>query len=236
VSDVNGERRVYHSPVRDESARRTRRAIVAAASKLFVERGYVAASLREVAEIAGVARPTVAAAFGSKPALLRQVLDEALAGDDEPVPVAQRPWFAPIWHATSPQAVLTAYAKICTLINRRAARIFEVVHRAADEATEIAELWDTLLRNRRAGAEMVVRRVIQTGSLRSDLDLEHAIDSLWTLNDPTHYANLVLARHWPEADYERWLGNQMCAAVLGDVTAPEPHLDQSHIDVVDTGL
>ena len=89
---------------------------MAAASELFVERGYTAASLREVAEVAGVARPTVAAAFGSKPALLRQVLDEALAGDDEPVPVTQRPWFAPVWQAGDPHGVC------CTILPPGSAR------------------------------------------------------------------------------------------------------------------
>ncbi len=177
VPDVNAGRRSYHSPVRAEAAQRTRRVIVAAASELFVERGYTAASLREVAEVAGVARPTVAAAFGSKPALLRQVLDEALAGDDEPVPVAQRPWFAPVWQAGDPRAVLTAYAGVCTVIGRRAARIFEVVHRAAGEGAEIAELWATLTRNRRAGAEMVVRRAVEMGPLRAGLTVEHAVDA-----------------------------------------------------------
>jgi AcrR family transcriptional regulator len=214
VPDVNQERRAYHSPVRAESARRTRGAIVAAAAELFVARGYTAASLRDVAEVAGVARPTVAAAFGSKPALLRQVVDEALAGDDEPVAVAQRPWFAPVWQATRPADVLAAYAGVCTLIGRRAARVFEVVHRAADEAPEIAELWATLTRNRRAGAEMVVERVIETGSLRAGLTVDRAVDALWILNDPAHYGALVLERHWPEADHSRWLSTQMCAALL----------------------
>lgn len=216
MPDVNAGRRPYHSPVRAEAARRTRRVIVAAASELFVERGYAAASLREVAEVAGVARPTVAAAFGSKPALLRQVLDEALAGDDEPVPVAQRPWFAPVWRATDPRGVLTAYAGVCTLIGARAARIFEVVHRAAGAAAEIAELWDTLLRNRRAGAEMVVLRAAETGPLRAGLTVDRAVDALWILNDPAHYATLVLERGWPEPDHRRWLAGQMCAAVLAE--------------------
>jgi AcrR family transcriptional regulator len=216
VSDVNSDRRSYHSPVRAESARRTRQAIVTAAGRLFVERGYTASSLRDVAEIAGVARPTVAAAFGSKPALLRQVLDEALVGDDRPVPVAERPWFGPVWQATHPAAVLDAYAGVCTLIGRRTARIFEVVHRAAGEASEIAELWDTLTRNRRAGADMVVRRAVETGPLRAGLALDQAVDSLWILNDPAHYATLVLERQWPEPDHRRWLGRQMCAALLDD--------------------
>lgn len=214
MSDVNGDRRGYHSPVRAESARRTRRAIVAAAGEMFVERGYAASSLRDIAEVAGVARPTVAAAFGSKPALLRQVVDEALAGDDEPVPVAQRSWFAPVWRASRPEAVLAAYAGVCTLIGRRAARIFEVVHRAAGEAAELAELWATLTGNRRAGAEMVARRALETGPLRAGLALDHAVDGLWVLNDPAHYAHLVLERGWPESEYRGWLAGQMCASLL----------------------
>jgi AcrR family transcriptional regulator len=214
VSAVNDARRAYRSPVRAEAARRTRQAIVAAAVELFVQRGYTATSLRDVAEIAGVARPTAAAAFGSKPALLRQVVDEALAGDDEPVPVAARPWFAPVWQANRPADVLAAYAAVCTLIGRRAARMFEVVHRAAGDAPEIADLWATLCRNRRAGAEMVVGRVRETGSLRAGLSVDRAVDVLWILNDPAHYAMLALDRGWPEPDYQQWLAAQMCAALL----------------------
>ena len=217
MSDVNsagGGRRTYHSPVRAEAARRTRRAVVSAAAELFVQRGYNAASLREVAEIAGVARPTVAAAFGSKPALLRQVVDEALAGDDEPVPVAERPWFAPVWTATDPPAVLDAYAQVCTVIGRRAARIFEVVRHAAGESPEIAELCDTLARNRRLGAAMPVRRITETGTLRPGLGIERAVDHVWVLNDPGHYGALVIDRLWPEHDYRNWLAEQLRAGLL----------------------
>ena len=237
MSDVNADRRSYHSPVRAESARRTRQAIVTAAATLFVERGYPAASLRDVAALAGVARPTAAAAFGSKPALLRQVLDEALAGDDEPVPVAQRPWFAPVWQATHPAAVLTAYAGVCTLIGSRAARIFDVVHRAAGDNAEIAELWATLTRNRRAGADMVVRKVIETGPLRAGLTVDQAVDSLWILNNPAHYADLVLDRRWPEPDFRVWLAHQMRAAVISTLTGPTTDVDRpAPTGGVDTGL
>jgi AcrR family transcriptional regulator len=90
-----GSVRRYSSPLREENARRTRQAIIAAAHQLFTERGYGATSLADIAAAAGVARPTPSAVFGSKPALLKEVLDQALAGDDEPVPVAQRPWFRP---------------------------------------------------------------------------------------------------------------------------------------------
>jgi hypothetical protein len=159
----------------------------------------------------------VTAAFGSKPALLRQILDEALAGDDEPVPVAQRPWFAPVLEATDPAAVLDAYAGVCTLIGSRAARMFEVVHRAAGDSPELTELWATLGRNRRSGAEMVVRRAVETGAVRDDIPADHVVDSLWMFNDPALYTALVVERGWPESGFTAWLAGQMRAAVLGRV-------------------
>ncbi len=213
MHDVNS-RRSYHSPVRAESARRTRQVIVAAARSLFLERGYTAASLREVAEVAGVARPTVAAAFGSKPALLRQILDEALAGDDEPVPVVERPWFAPVFAATDPAGVLDAYAGVCVLINARSAALFEVAHRASGESPELADLWATLVGNRRFGAARIVERAQELGPIRDDLAPAQVADALGTLNDPALYHALVLEKGWSEDDFRRWLTGQMHAAVL----------------------
>jgi AcrR family transcriptional regulator len=187
---------------------------VAAARTLFLERGYAAASLRDVAEVAGVARPTVAAAFGSKPALLRQIIDEALAGDDEPVPVVQRPWFAPVFEATDPGGVLDAYAGVCVLISARSAAVFEVAHRASSESPELAELWATLVGNRRFGAGAVVEHAGKLGPIRDDLRPEQVADSLWALNDPALYHDLVLEKGWSEGDFRRWLSRQMRAAVL----------------------
>jgi AcrR family transcriptional regulator len=218
MGDVkSGEtRRQYRSAVREEGALRTRQAIVAAAADLFVARGYAATSLADIALAAGVARPTVFAAFGSKSALLKQVLDEALAGDDEPVPVAQRPWFAPIWDATTPAAVLDAYAGVCLIIARRAARLFETVRRAADETADGAQHWRTLQNNRYAGAKMVVKRVAELGPLASHLDPDTATDVLWIFNDPAHYASLVLQRGWDEEVFRWWLAASMKHALLPD--------------------
>ncbi|WBB54290.1 TetR/AcrR family transcriptional regulator [Verrucosispora sp. WMMD573] len=207
--------RPYRSRIREENARRTRQAVVAAATDLFVARGYTATSLADVAAAAGVARPTVFAAFGSKAALLRQVLDEALAGDDEPVPVAQRPWYRPVWEATTGGEVLDAYAGVCTMIGGRTARVFETVRRAADSGPEVAEVWQTLLRNRRLGATMVVERVCALGGpLRQGADIEAAIDEVWFYNDPAHYGALVLARGWPEEVFRHWLGRSLRHALL----------------------
>lgn len=214
-ADVNGGRRPYRSALREEGARRTRRAVTAAAAELFVSQGYATTSLADVAVRAGVARPTVFAAFGSKAALLRQVLDEALAGDDDPVPVAERPWFRPVWEARTADAVLDAYASVCTIIGERAGRVFEVVRRAADTAPEIAELWAQTRDNRLAGARMVLDHLGTVGRLGPEVAPDRAVDRLWLLNDPAHFTALVQERGWTAEEYRGWLAAAMKAALLG---------------------
>jgi len=216
VADVKGDKqtRQYSSAVREEGARRTRRAVVAAATEVFTTRGYGATSLADIAAVAGVARPTVFAAFGSKCALLREVVNQALAGDDEPVPVAERPWFQPVWRATRQEAALDAYAAACTVIGARAARTFETARRAAGTAPDAAQLWEDVLANRRTGARSVVDHVASLGPLRSGLSRERATDLLWLLNDPLHYDALVHRCGWPHDEFTPWLAAQMRQALL----------------------
>ncbi|HET6562950.1 MAG TPA: helix-turn-helix domain-containing protein [Marmoricola sp.] len=209
-------KRPYSSTVRAESARRTRGAIVSAATRLFVEGGYEGTSLEDVARAAGVARPTVTATFGSKDALLAEVLDQALAGDDAPVPVRERPWFQPVWSATTAEDVLDAYAAVCVTIARRAAPVVEAVHRATDSHPQISALWERWLAGRRAGAAMVVEREVLRRRLRPGLDVEAAIDVLWILNDPGSYALIVQRRGWSEDRFQRWLASSMRALLLDD--------------------
>src|SRR5215470_1984997 len=91
ATGITGARR-YRSPRREQQARRTRARITAAAARQFLARGYAAATMRAVAADAGVALPTVELVFGTKARLLKAVIDTAIAGDDEPVPMLARQW------------------------------------------------------------------------------------------------------------------------------------------------
>jgi AcrR family transcriptional regulator len=206
--------RPYRSRVREESARRTRESIISAATLLFVRDGYAGTSWDAVAEAAGVSRPTVVTAFGTKAALLSRVLDEALAGDDEPVPVRDRPWFQPVWEATSAGGTLDAYARVCVLISGRAAGVVEALHRAADSSPEVEQLWEGWLRGRRAGAAMVVGHQPLARALRPGLGQDLAVDVLWTLNNPDLYDALVTRAGWGEDAFESWLARSMRSALL----------------------
>ena len=78
---------------RSEKARLTRQRIRDAAYDLFVEHGYGVTALQDVADRAGVAVQTIYFVFGTKRALLKELVDVAIAGDDEPVATMDRPWF-----------------------------------------------------------------------------------------------------------------------------------------------
>src|SRR5262245_46819574 len=87
MSDVKTSRS-YSSPVRDEQAARTRTRIVHAADELFRERGYARATMKDIAERAGVARDTVHTVFGTKAALIPAIVDLRLVPDESVLNVA----------------------------------------------------------------------------------------------------------------------------------------------------
>jgi AcrR family transcriptional regulator len=81
------------SPLREESAQRTRVQIREAAARLFVRQGYGGTSMREISEEAHVSERTTYLAYPSKLELLLEVIGVATTGDDDPTPLADRPEF-----------------------------------------------------------------------------------------------------------------------------------------------
>ena len=82
--------RGYHSPLRESQARETRRRVIDSARDLFLEQGYPATTIAAVARRAGVSADTIYSTFGSKGALLKEVLDVVIGGDDAPSPLLDR--------------------------------------------------------------------------------------------------------------------------------------------------
>ncbi len=104
-------RRPYRSTLREEQARATRRAVVGAARDLFVELGWSRTTIDAVAARAEVSRKTVFTSVGGKAALLKLALDWALVGDDEPVPMSERPVIAEMEQMTDPRQLVARWAQ-----------------------------------------------------------------------------------------------------------------------------
>lgn len=71
----DGKKRSYHSRVRQRQAEETRQRILEAARSQFESYGYAATTLEAIAEVAEVSPKTIAAVFGSKRALLAEVIN-----------------------------------------------------------------------------------------------------------------------------------------------------------------
>jgi AcrR family transcriptional regulator len=216
------KRKTYRSPLRDSQAKETRLRVVTAAARLFIERGYGATSIDAIAEAAGVGRATVFTSVGGKAALLRRAYDVAIVGDDEPVPLPQRPWAQPVRRATTQRGRLDRYADVITLVSGRVAPIYEAFRGAAATDPEVREQWDEILADRRVGARNVVSFVTELGPLRKGLDPVAAADIVWVLNDPGLYHQLVLQRGWKPARFRSWVAESMRMQLLGDSLAVRP--------------
>jgi hypothetical protein len=59
-----------------------------------------------------------------------------------------------------------------------------------------------------------VGRVVELGALSPGLDEDVARDRLWTLNSAEVWHLLTGARGWTGEQYEDWVGDAMCEAVL----------------------
>src|SRR5579859_4138447 len=122
----------YTSQVRDEQARRTRRAIVTAAHDLFLAQGYAATTIDGIAEAAHVSRRTVFDSVGGKTALLKLALDWAIVGDDEPIALMDRPAIKAILAEPDPRQALMLWAQAVADAAARTAPLGEVLTAAAD--------------------------------------------------------------------------------------------------------
>jgi AcrR family transcriptional regulator len=212
---VNSDKRSYRSETRARQARVTRAQILSAAATLFAERGYSRTGVGDVAERAGVTAQTVYNAVGSKAQLLKAAYDVTLAGDDEPVPIAERPDVRAAYALDDAAAFLHAYAALGRrLLERVGPLMLQIAAGAAGGETDLVEHQRVTDGERLVGTQMVIRRVVELDGLRPGLDPELARDRIWTLNSVQVWDLLTRARGWSGAAYQLWVGEAMVDAVL----------------------
>lgn len=140
---VNSRRR-YHSPRRTEQAAATRRVILETAQRLFERDGYGATSMAAIASEANVSLKTVYVTFATKSGLLRALWHVLLRGDDEPLPVGERPWFRAVLEEPDPERQLRLNVLNAKMVRRRIGPLLQVVRRAAAADPEVDELWNRI--------------------------------------------------------------------------------------------
>lgn len=207
---------VKRPSARAEKAKQTRRRIRDAAGELFVEQGYGATNLREVAERAGVAVQTIYFVFGNKRTLLKELVDVTVAGDDQPVATMERQWFREAMAADTAAAHLRAHIRGTRGVLERIAPITRMLATAVATDSEVGELWHYDEDPRLVVNTTAARSLLTKPGARAGMTPEHAADLLFALLSPELYLLFVGDRGWSPEQWEEWaydtLHAQLCSA------------------------
>ncbi|MGW4957976.1 TetR/AcrR family transcriptional regulator [Nonomuraea sp. NPDC004186] len=200
------------SPKRRSAQTRSR--IVNAAQGLFVVRGYAGTTFQLVADAAEVSVQTVYFHYGTKSQLLKHVVDVASAGDDEPVPLLQRPWFAALQAARDPREVVQGWVHQSGVILDRVAPVLAVVRDAAAGDPDMTAQWTANSEQRHTAHGQVVAILSRLQALRPDLTEHRATDVTVGILSPDLF--LVMRREcgWTTAQWEDWAADQLSHGLL----------------------
>ena len=189
--------RRYRSPLRESRARETRDRVVAAATEQFLTNGWAGTGMREVARTAGVSVETVYSHFPSKRALLDAVIDISVVGDEQPVPLADRPEFAALGSGRRSERIAAA-ARLLAAVHVRTAGFAKVVREAAPGDGQIAEVLRATRGRQRndidAAATLIVGRSLTPTE----------VDELWVTCSPEVYLLFAEDAGWTDEQYEHW--------------------------------
>ena len=207
-------RRPYDSSDRQQQAQRTRRSVIDSAHRLFLERGFAATTMPAVAQAAGVSVQTVYKAFGTKTGLAKAVFDVAMAGDDEPVVMLDRPLLARARAEPDGHRKLQLYGDFLAEVAPRHVPIQLVIRDAAATDPEAKVVWAELQAERLRAMMVFARALHADGHLRPGVSTSAARDILWTYNSAESFQLLVIERGWSPKRYGRWVADALTAALL----------------------
>jgi len=199
---------------RTEQARATRRRIIECARGLFLEQGYAATTLDQIAARAGVAVQTVYFHYGNKRTVLKEVMDVLAVGDDAPVPLLERPWVEQARDEPDARRALGIWLRNGRVIFGRVAPMLSIVRDAAGADPEMAEQWRTNQDQRYIAFRTLAEMLAAKKALRPGLTVQKAADIIFTLDSPEVYLLLTVERGWSPAQWQSWVTDAIAQAIL----------------------
>ncbi len=197
--------RPYDGTRRRVAAQERRQRVAGVAAELFLERGWSATTMSEVARRAGVSTDLVATAFGGKPGLLMAAFRHAGFGEQANV----REALASLELDDEPDREVRL-ARIVDLASRvmpGMAPFLEVLHIAADQDADL-RVMVMVAEDSFAGTAAEVVRLIAPGR-----PSENAADEVYRLLLAETYLVLTRGRGWSDDRYRTWLHRSLDAAV-----------------------
>lgn len=207
-------KRAYDGRGRQARTRRTRAAVVEAARRLFLTRGYAGTTMEAISAAAQTPAATLYRLFGSKVGVLAALLDTSAVGDDEPIALGDRAHVRAVLADPDPTSQLRGVAGLAREVVGRLAPVQRILLGAADADPAAAALLVEHTRQRREGQARIAHALAAAGALRACLTEADAADIVYTLMSPEVYRLLTDDRGWSPERYERWLAAALTTQLL----------------------
>ena len=190
----------------------TRQAVLRAAQELFVAQGYIATTVAQIADRAGVALQSVYAT-GAKAELLHRVRDELIAGDQREMLMVDRAEIAALAELSDPLQQVKEFARIHARIIDRALDILAAEREAAVVDPGVAAVLAKQHQLRLTTYRGIVQ-MLPASALAAGLDHAAAADVLWTIASPEAGLLLRRTRGWTRRQHQMWLAQTLIRSLL----------------------
>lgn len=183
MNDVK-PKRAYRSRRREKQAEHTHNAVLDAAERLFRENGWTAITIAAIAREAEVSPETIYARFGNKRTIVHQLVIRAMRGAQQQTPMMQQEHRAKVLQMTDGRNMINGFSDDIAELLTRAAPLLAVIRSAAENDSQMADLYADLHETRRQNLGKLVTALERIGALRPGLDAQVAQDTLWSVVSP----------------------------------------------------
>ena len=215
MTQLKSRKREYDSSRRQAQAQETRRHILEAARKLFVERGYTGATAEAIAAKAAVSPQTIYAIFKNKKKILVSLMNVSPAtGVEDHTPMPERASVQAVAQERDRRRQLQMFAQVVADNLDRVADVFEVMTDAAKVEPDFERIVQKLNKQRLEHMTSAVQDFAANGAFREEVDTAYARDTVWTLTSGEVFLLLTRDRGWSKEQYAAWLADILIRALL----------------------
>ncbi|WP_166460421.1 TetR/AcrR family transcriptional regulator [Mycobacterium paragordonae] len=155
---------------------------------------------------------TVYKTFATKAGVLKALFDVSVAGDDDPIPMAEREIIQKVLDAPEATRKIAIYAEHLASTMPRSAPVQLLARDGAASSADAAAVWKQIRDETLTAMKMFAADLGKTGQLRVSAAV--ARDVLWTYHAPELYELLVLERGWSAARYGEFITAALTDALV----------------------
>ena len=208
-------KREYDSTRRQAQARETRRHILEAARKLFMERGYAGATAEAIAAEAGVSAQTIYAIFKNKKKILISLMNVSpITGVEDHTPMTERASVQAVSEEHDQRRQLQMFAEVVANNLNQVAVVSEIMTEAAKTEPDLNKIIQKLNSQRLEHMSFAVQQIAANGPFRENAAGDYAKETVWTLTSPEVFLLLTRDRGWPKDKYAVWLADMLIRGLL----------------------